>query len=183
MPNSFATSWSVAWQVPLSMGFSRQEYWSGLPSILQGIFLLQGNFPIQRSNLHLLHLLHWQEEYLSLSHQGCPFLLYFLILLICWLNFPHTHMLSTFSCRSSNIFILVIWMSQSHNPKPGPPLSLIFLIDLFLDNNFNFLPYIFECLVILSIRNCMQIIKTEVNIIYAWKWWYFFCYTVSVGMN
>ena len=27
----FATSWIVAHQAPLSMGFSRQEYWSGLP--------------------------------------------------------------------------------------------------------------------------------------------------------
>ena len=27
----FATLWTVACQVPLSMGFSRQEYWSGLP--------------------------------------------------------------------------------------------------------------------------------------------------------
>ena len=27
----FATSWTVAYQAPLSMGFSRQEYWSGLP--------------------------------------------------------------------------------------------------------------------------------------------------------
>ena len=27
----FATSWSVASRAPLSMGFSRQEYWSGLP--------------------------------------------------------------------------------------------------------------------------------------------------------
>ena len=26
-----ATSWSVAYQAPPSMGFSRQEYWSGLP--------------------------------------------------------------------------------------------------------------------------------------------------------
>ena len=25
------TSWTVAHQAPLSMGFSRQEYWSGLP--------------------------------------------------------------------------------------------------------------------------------------------------------
>ena len=31
------------------MGFLRQEYWSGLH------FLLQGIFPIQGSNLHLLH--------------------------------------------------------------------------------------------------------------------------------
>ena len=27
----FATVWTVARQAPLSMGFSRQEYWSGLP--------------------------------------------------------------------------------------------------------------------------------------------------------
>ena len=27
----FVTLWTVAHQAPLSMGFSRQEYWSGLP--------------------------------------------------------------------------------------------------------------------------------------------------------
>ena len=27
----FATPWTVAYQVPPSMRFSRQEYWSGLP--------------------------------------------------------------------------------------------------------------------------------------------------------
>ena len=27
----FATPWTVAYQAPLPMGFSRQEYWSGLP--------------------------------------------------------------------------------------------------------------------------------------------------------
>ena len=27
----FATPWTVAYQALLSMGFSRQEYWSGLP--------------------------------------------------------------------------------------------------------------------------------------------------------
>ena len=27
----FATPWTIAHQTPLSMGFSRQEYWSGLP--------------------------------------------------------------------------------------------------------------------------------------------------------
>ena len=29
--DSFATPGTVARQAPLSMGFSRQEYWSGLP--------------------------------------------------------------------------------------------------------------------------------------------------------
>ena len=28
---TLATLWTVAYQAPLSMGFSRQEYWSGLP--------------------------------------------------------------------------------------------------------------------------------------------------------
>ena len=28
---TLATPWTVACQVPLSLGFSRQEYWSGLP--------------------------------------------------------------------------------------------------------------------------------------------------------
>ena len=28
----FATPWTVAYQAPWSMGFSRQEYWSGVPS-------------------------------------------------------------------------------------------------------------------------------------------------------
>ena len=27
----FMTPWTAAYQAPLSMGFSRQEYWSGLP--------------------------------------------------------------------------------------------------------------------------------------------------------
>ena len=40
---------SVAHQAPLSMEFSRQEYWSGYHSLLQGIFLTQG------LNLNLLH--------------------------------------------------------------------------------------------------------------------------------
>ena len=44
----FVTFWTVACQA-LSMGFSRQEYWSWLHFLLQGIFLTQG------SNLCLLH--------------------------------------------------------------------------------------------------------------------------------
>ena len=32
----FVTLWAVAHQAPLSMGFSRQEYWSGLPFFSSG---------------------------------------------------------------------------------------------------------------------------------------------------
>ena len=49
-----------------SIGFSRQEYWSGLPLLLQGIFLTQG------SNPSLLHLLHWQVGSLPWAPPGKP---------------------------------------------------------------------------------------------------------------
>ena len=32
----FATPWTVTHQAPLSMGFSRQEFWSGLPCLSPG---------------------------------------------------------------------------------------------------------------------------------------------------
>ena len=45
----FVTQWTAAHEVPLSMGFSKQEYWSGLPcpspgpgQFCQGILLLRG---------------------------------------------------------------------------------------------------------------------------------------------
>ena len=50
----FATAWTGAHQAPLAMGFSRQEYWRGLPCLLQGIF------PSQGSNLRLLCFLNQQ---------------------------------------------------------------------------------------------------------------------------
>ena len=58
-----ATLWTVVSQVPPTMGFSRQEFWSGLP------------FPIPRDlsdpgiDLHLWSLLHWQIDFLSKLHQ------------------------------------------------------------------------------------------------------------------
>ena len=45
---TFATLWTVASQAPLSIEFSRQEYWSGCA-------LLQGIFPTQVLNLGLLY--------------------------------------------------------------------------------------------------------------------------------
>ena len=32
----FMTPWTVAYQAPVSMGFSRQEYWSGFPCLPPG---------------------------------------------------------------------------------------------------------------------------------------------------
>ena len=32
--SDFAAPWTVSYQAPLSVGFSRQEYWNGLPLLL-----------------------------------------------------------------------------------------------------------------------------------------------------
>ena len=40
------TPWTVARQAPLSMGFSRQEYWSGLPCPPPGDLLNPGIEPV-----------------------------------------------------------------------------------------------------------------------------------------
>ena len=55
----FATPWAVAYQAPLSMGFSRQEYRVGCHFLLQGIFRTQGSnpgFPNCRQMLYHLSL-------------------------------------------------------------------------------------------------------------------------------
>ena len=58
-----STPWTVAYWVPRSMGFSRQEYWSGLP------FPSPGDLPNQGSNLGLSHR-RWILY--QLSYQGSP---------------------------------------------------------------------------------------------------------------
>ena len=39
----FSTPWTAAYQAPRSMGFSRQEYWSGVPLPSRFLFLPPGN--------------------------------------------------------------------------------------------------------------------------------------------
>ena len=46
MSDSFAVLWTVARQAPLSMEFSRQEYWSGLPFLFAGDLANQGIEPM-----------------------------------------------------------------------------------------------------------------------------------------
>ena len=62
MSNS-VNPWTVARQAPLSMGFSRQEYWSGLPFPSPGDLPLPGIKPVSPA---------WQADSLLLSHQGSP---------------------------------------------------------------------------------------------------------------
>ena len=42
----FATPWTVVLQAPLSLGFSRQEYWSGLPFPAPGDLPNPGTEPV-----------------------------------------------------------------------------------------------------------------------------------------
>ena len=62
----FVTPWTVAHQALLSMYFSRQEYWSGLP------FPSLGDLPDPRIGATSLSLLHWQVDSLLLCHLGSP---------------------------------------------------------------------------------------------------------------
>ena len=57
----FATLWTIAHQAPLSMGFPRQEYWSGLP------FPPPGDLPDLGSNLGLQQC---RQILYHLSHRG-----------------------------------------------------------------------------------------------------------------
>ena len=58
MSNSFATPWTVACQAPMSMEFSRQEYWSGLHFPSPGEFPDPGIKPAYSA---------WQADSLPLS--------------------------------------------------------------------------------------------------------------------
>ena len=78
------TLWTAACHTLLSLEFSRPEYLSGLPFLLQGIFPTQGSNP---------SLLHWQADSLPLVPPGksvdhCSNLLYSLMISLCHLHDP-----------------------------------------------------------------------------------------------
>ena len=60
----FVTPWTVACQAPLSMGFPRQEYWSGLPCPPPGDLPDTGTEPASPATLAL------QVDSLLLSDLG-----------------------------------------------------------------------------------------------------------------
>ena len=62
----FATLWTISCQAPLSMGFSRQVYWSALPCPPPG------DLPDPGMELNLLHFLYWQMGSLPLAPPGKP---------------------------------------------------------------------------------------------------------------
>ena len=60
------TPWTVAHQAPLSIGFSRQKYWKGLPCPLPGDLPDPETKPVSHS------FLHWQAISLPLAPPGKP---------------------------------------------------------------------------------------------------------------
>ena len=63
MSNSTTIPWAVAHQAPLPKGFSRQEYWGGLPCPSPGDLPDPGIEPISPA---------LQADSLALNHQGSP---------------------------------------------------------------------------------------------------------------
>ena len=71
----FVTPWTVAHQAPLSVGFSRQEYWSGLPRPPPGDLPhpgIQPHLPWRRKATALKHPAPGQG--LTLWDKGCVFI-------------------------------------------------------------------------------------------------------------
>ena len=66
-----ATPWTVAHQAPLSMRFSRQEYWSGLPFPTPGLSCMSRSYILEINPLSV-------ELFASVFSQfvGCLFILF-----------------------------------------------------------------------------------------------------------
>ena len=69
-----ATPWTAAYQVPLSMGFSSQEYWSGVPLPSPSRLYTKAEFPnfyhfnsilILMVHTHLHPHYHWHYSHLT----------------------------------------------------------------------------------------------------------------------
>ena len=88
---TLATLWTVAYQAPLPMGFSRQEYWSGLPCPPPG------DLPNPGAILTSLAAPALQAVSLLLSHQESPCVcvcvcVCVLIFYIALYSFVHEHL-------------------------------------------------------------------------------------------
>ena len=112
----FMTPWTVPCQAPLSMEFSRQEYWNELP------FPSPGNLPNPGIDLLcLFRLLHWQVAPLPLCHLMCFILIY------CY-HTPITNRSSNSNCSINNMNVNITTSSSIINREPlksnaGPVVS------------------------------------------------------------
>ena len=97
VPSDSAPPRTVACQAPLSMGFPRQEYWSGLP------FLSPGDLPDPEIGPMSPAL---QVDSLSLSHQG----------------FPHSSIGKESACIAGDLG-LIPGLGRSPGERNGNPLQ------------------------------------------------------------
>ena len=84
----FVTPWTVAYQAPPSMGFSRQEYWSGLPFPSPGDLPDPGIEPRSPT---------FQADALTSEPPGKPICMYICIYTspLFWISFPFRSPAST----------------------------------------------------------------------------------------
>ena len=68
----FVILWTVACQASLSMGLSRQDYWSGLVAMLSSRISYQLNHRTLNPSTYLLCLLSWQAVLHDQRHLGSP---------------------------------------------------------------------------------------------------------------
>ena len=107
----FVNPWTVVCQAPLSMGFSRQEYWNGLP------YPPPGDLPGPGINPHLLHcrqiLYQWATREALLCHR--------------YYSNPYCKK----EALASDGLVVRIWCFHHHDPasisgwEPKPPFKLL----------------------------------------------------------
>ena len=94
----FVTPWTAAHQAPLSVEFSRQEYWNGLPFLSLEIFLTQGWNPhlesLASAGRFFTTSTAWEAQEILVSH-------YFLLSNV-QISFCHKY----FSDHTSQLWIL-----------------------------------------------------------------------------
>ena len=109
----FATLWTVAHQAPLSMGFSRQEYWCGLPCPAPGC----GNFVYDMNAL-----LFNTDNIISPFLLPCTFRIFHKIHSNVLLHFPHGGRKCKFlmsCCESFEFFVSCVWKLRAVLARGG----------------------------------------------------------------
>ena len=127
-----ATPWAIAYQAPLSMGFSRQEYWSGLPSAsVRSIPLLPFTVLIFAWNVPLVSLILLKRSLVF------PILLFSFIPL-------HWSLRKAFLCLLAILWDSAFkWVYLSFSPLPLVSLLFSAICKASSDNHFAFLHFFF----------------------------------------
>ena len=98
--------WTIACQAPLSMGFSRQEYWSGLPCPPPGSLPNPGISPHLLSFLQSRQMSHLKPKFWKPLHFGSTDTPFFFLISCCfylfWSNFDRWLEIRYFSVSISD---------------------------------------------------------------------------------